>query len=180
MKSLAMILVATACVFGQSKPAAKKATPAPKAAPAAAQHAHSHGAAKVNMGIEGSSGTVEFEAAADPVIGFEHKPKNAAEQKKVDAALANLKARIGELVIFPAALGCKFQTIKAHFEVEGQHAEVHAEFKVQCAKPLKGAEVKFGISKMYSEIEDVTVQAVSDSGQTGATIKNDKGSVKIG
>ena len=182
MKSLAIILVAAACAFGQSKPVAKKAAPAPaaKAAAAPVQHAHSHGAAKVNIGIEGNGGTVEFEAAADPVIGFEHKPKNAAEQKKVDAALANLKARIGELVIFPAALGCKFQNTKAHFEVEGQHAEVHAEFKLQCAKPLKGAEVKFGISKIYSEIEEVTVQAVSDSGQTGATIKNDKGSVKIG
>jgi hypothetical protein len=185
MKFFALILMTALAAFGQSKPAAaakKAATPAkaPAAQAAPAQHAHSHGAAKVNIGVEGNGGTVEFESAADPVIGFEHKPKNAAEQKKVDAALASLKARIAELVIFPPALGCKFQNTKAHFEVEGQHAEVHAEFKVQCAKPLKGAEVKFGISKIYAEIEEVTVQAVSDTGQTGATIKKDQGSVKIG
>lgn len=180
MKLLAVFLVIASCSFAQSKPAAKKTVPA-KAKPAAVpvQHAHSHGAAKVNIGIEGNGGTVEFEAAADPVIGFEHAPKNAGEQKKVDAALANLKARIGELVIFPAGLGCKFQNTKALFETEGQHAEVHAEFKLQCAKPAKGAVIKFGISKLYPEIEEVNVQAVSEGGQTGATIRKDQGSVRI-
>lgn len=146
---------------------------------APAQHAHSHGEAKVNIGVEGNGGTVEFESAADPVIGFEHKPKNAVEQKKVDAALANLKARIGQAIIIPAAFGCKFSPNKAHFEVEGSHAEVHAEFALKCAKSLTGATITFGFSKLYPEIETVQVQAVSDSGQTGATIKKDAGSVKI-
>ena len=90
------------------------------------------------------------------------------------------KARFGEMVIFPAALGCKFTAVKAAYEVDGQHAEVHAEFKLQCAKPLKGATVTFGVSKLYPEIENVEVQAVSETGQTGGTIKRDKGSVKIG
>jgi hypothetical protein len=144
------------------------------------QHAHAHGAAKINIGIEGNSGTVEFEAAADPIIGFEHKPKTAADQKKVDAALASLKARFGEMVVFPASLGCKFTAVKAAYEVDGQHAEVHAEFKLQCAQPLKGAAVMFGVSKLYPEIENVEVQAVSETGQTGGTIRKDKGSVKIG
>lgn len=144
------------------------------------QHAHAHGAAKINIGIEGNGGTVEFEAAADPIIGFEHKPKTAADQKKVDAALASMKARFGEMVVFPAALGCKFTAVKAAYEVDGQHAEVHAEFNLQCAKPLKGATVTFGVSKLYPEIESVEVQAVSETGQTGGTIKKDKGSVKIG
>lgn len=108
------------------------------------QHAHAHGAAKINIGIEGSGGTVEFESAADPVIGFEHKPRTAADQKKVDAALTTLKTRFAEMVILPAALGCKFENTRAQFVVDGQHAEVHAEFTVRCVKSLKGAEVKFG------------------------------------
>jgi len=179
--ALAICLISAVAGVAQAPTAARKqSTPAPAAKQQQQQHAHDHGAAKINLGIEGNGGTVEFEAAADPVIGFEHKPKNAAEQKKVDAALAVLKTRFAELVILPAALGCKFTPVKAHYEVEGTHAEVHAEFKLQCAKPLKGVEVRFGVSKMYPEIEDVQVQAISETGQTGATIKKDKGSVKIG
>jgi hypothetical protein len=177
---ISTVVVASSSLAPAQAPAAAKKQPAAAAAPKQQQHAHDHGAAKINLGIEGSGGTVEFEAAADPVIGFEHKPKNAAEQKKVDAALSTLKTRFAELVILPAGLGCKFTPVKAHYEVEGTHAEVHAEFKLQCAKPLKGAEVRFGVSKMYPEIEDVQVQAISETGQTGATIKKDKGSVKIG
>ncbi len=170
---LMMLVLACAANGQQSKAPAKKQAPKQ-------QHVHEHGAAKINLGIEGNGGTVEFEAAADPVIGFEHKPKTAADQKKVDAALASLKARFGEMVIFPAALGCKLTAVKAAYEVDGQHAEVHAEFKLQCAKPLKGATLTFGVSKLYPEIENVEVQAVSETGQTGGTIKKDKGSVKIG
>lgn len=184
MKIIVLLMTCLLAGYAQQPKAAAPAKKAPAAAPAkpqaAQQHAHDHGAAKINLGIEGNGGTVEFESAADPVIGFEHKPKNAAEQKKVDAALAALKSRFAEMVVLPAALGCKFTNTKAVFEVEGSHAEVHAEFKLQCAKPLKGAEVKFGVSKVYPEIEEVQVQAVSETGQTGATIKRDKGSVKIG
>lgn len=165
MKHLVLVmLMASAAAVGQTKQ----------------QHAHAHGAAKINIGIEGSGGTVEFESAADPVIGFEHKPRTAADQKKVDAALTMLKTRFAEMMILPAALGCKFQNTKAQFDVDGQHAEVHAEFTLRCLKSLKGAEVTFGVSKVYPEIEEVTVQAVSDDGQSGATIRKDKGSVKIG
>ncbi|BDC49984.1 hypothetical protein F183_A23000 [Bryobacterales bacterium F-183] len=163
-------LVATVAVAATLSAQAKKAP---------AQHAHSHGEAKINIGIEGNGGTVEIEAAADPIIGFEHKPKNAAEQKKVDAALANLKARVAQAVVIPASYGCAFTPKEVHFEVEGSHAEVHAEFAIKCAKPLKGATITFGLSKLYPEIESVKVQAVSDAGQTGATIKKDAGSVKI-
>ena len=151
-----------------------------KAAKPQQQHAHVHGAARINIGVEGNGATVEFEAAADPVVGFEHKPKNAADQKQVDAALDALKARFAEIVILPAALDCKFTNTSAQLRVDGAHAEVHAEFQVHCAKPLQGAEIRFGVSKVYPEIEEVQVQVVSEGGQSGATIRKDKGSVKIG
>jgi hypothetical protein len=144
------------------------------------QHAHDHSAAKLNIAVEGNTATLELEAAAQAIVGFERKPKDATEQKKVDAALASLKSRIGQILILPADLGCRFNPTKAELHLDGSHAEVHAEFSVQCSKPLKGAEVRFGITKAYPAIEEVRVQAISETGQTGATIRQDKGSVKIG
>ena len=170
MRTLALLLfVAALTAFAQAK-----------AKPKQQQHAHDHGAAKINIGVEGSAATVEVEMAAQPVVGFERKPKDAVEQKKADTALATLKSRIGQMVILPADFGCRFNPGKAELHVDGAHAEVHAEFNVQCSKPLKGAEVRFGITANYPAIEEVQVQAISDTGKPGATIRKDKGSVKIG
>jgi hypothetical protein len=169
MRTLALLLLTTALT------ASAQAVAKPKQ-----QHAHDHGAARINIGIEGNTATIEFEAAAHSIVGFERKPKDTAEQKKADAALAALKTRISQIVILPPNLGCRFNPGKAQLHVDGSHAEVHAEFNVQCAKPLKGADVRFGVTKAYPAIEAVQVQAISDTGQTGATIRQDRGSVKIG
>jgi hypothetical protein len=47
------------------------------------QHsAHVHGTAKLDIAIEERTATVEFEAPAESIIGFEHKAKTAADQQK--------------------------------------------------------------------------------------------------
>lgn len=61
----------------------------------------------------------------------------------------------------------------------GEHREVHGTFSVACDKPLAGTRVQFGVSKVFREIQEIKVQVVGDSGQSGATIKKDKGDVKL-
>jgi hypothetical protein len=61
----------------------------------------------------------------------------------------------------------------------GEHREVHGIFSVACDKPLAGSRVRFGVSKVFREIQEVKVQVVGDSGQAGATIKRDKGDIKL-
>jgi hypothetical protein len=147
--------------------------------------AHDHGSAKLDVAIEGQTVTADFEAAADPIIGFEYAPKTAADKAKVAAALSKLKTSAMQIVSLPASAACKVVSSDAHHEVEssavGQetHSEVHAEFKFQCAKSLKGAKLSSAASKLYPEIEEVQVQLVSGSQQAGATIKKGAGSLQI-
>lgn len=152
--------------------------------------AHEHGSAKVNIAFESTKGSpkgvIEFEAPAEGVVGFEYEAKTAADKAKVTAALNTLKARFGEMVILPAAAGCKITNKSAKVEAEHhdakskeQHSEVHAEFDVTCAKPLGGTEIRFGFMKVFPKIHDVEVALLAGEQQAKADVENDKGVLKI-
>jgi len=152
--------------------------------------AHEHGSAKVSIAFEAATGmpkgAIEFEAPAESVVGFEYEAKSAADKAKVAAALKTLTARFGEMVILPAASGCKLTNKSAKVEAEHhdakskeQHSEVHAEFDVVCAKPLSGTEIRFGFMKVFPKIHDVDVTLLVGEQQSKADVENDKGVLKI-
>ena len=152
--------------------------------------AHEHGSAKVNIAFETATGSpkgvIEFEASAESVVGFEYVAKSAADKAKLAAALRTLAARFGEMVILPAASGCKLTSKSAKVEAEQRdanekerHSEVHAEFDVACAKPLSGTEIRFGFMKVFPKIHDVEVALLVGEQQSSADVENDKGVLKI-
>jgi hypothetical protein len=161
--------------------------------------AHVHGVAEINIAVEGTKATVEFRAPAENVMGFEHEAKSETDRKKRDAALEQLRAKMDQMVFFDAKLGCKFSDVKTaivepkgdHAKAEsgkdapkdqkksGEHREVHGTFSVECDKALAGSRVRFGVSKIFRDIQEIKVQVLGDSGQSGATIKRDKGDIKL-
>lgn len=155
--------------------------------------AHEHGSAKLSIAFESTSGApkgiIELEAPAESIVGFEHTAKSAADKAKEQAALNTLKARIGQMVIFPAAAGCQFTPKSVKVEAEDhhdakdakkeQHSEVHAEFAVACAKPLAGAEIRFGFHKFFPRLHDVDVALLAGEQQASLEVENDKGVLKI-
>lgn len=157
--------------------------------------AHVHGVAEINIAVEGSKADVEFRAPADSVMGFEHEAKSDSDKKKRDAALRTVQTKMSQMVLFDPKLGCQFSGAKTEVVEEkedqtkaqsgkgeqksGEHREVHGTFSIACDKPLAGSRVRFGVSKVFPEIQDIKVQVVGDSGQAGATIKRDKGDIKL-
>jgi hypothetical protein len=142
------------------------------------QKAHVHGAAQISIAMEGLKGEVEFEAPADGVIGFESEAKTPAQKKIVQDALATLRTRGSELVIFPAASGCKLTPKEVDLHREGpQHAEVHAHYDLVCSKPVSG-EIKFGVTRLFPKTREVSVTFVSDQTQKSAKIVGDLGALK--
>ena len=143
--------------------------------------AHEHGHAKLNIAFESTTGSpvgsVELESPADSIIGFEYAAKTPADKAKQEKALATLKARFGEMVVLPA--GCKMTPAKVEVHLDGQHAEVHAEFNVKCAGPIAGKSISFGFSKVFPKIDDVEVQLLAGSQQTKLDVEKDKGSIQI-
>jgi hypothetical protein len=158
--------------------------------------AHVHGVAEVNIAVEGAKATVEIHAPAENVMGFEHEARSESDKKKRDTALALLRDKMDQMVLFDPKLGCKSAEKKAAVTEErgahakesrehndqkasGEHREVQGTFLIACAAPLAGSRVKFGVTKIFPEIHEVKVQVIGDSGQSGASIKNDKGDVRL-
>jgi hypothetical protein len=167
---IALVLCFATLCFGQAKREHK---------------AHDHGSAQLDVAIDGQTVTADFEAPADPIIGFEYAPKTAADRAKVTAALNKLRASGAQIVVLPASAACKQVSADAHHEVEGggtgkeTHSEVHVEFKFQCAKPLKGGMLTTNAPTLYPELREVKVQLVSGTQQTGGTIKKGAAGLKI-
>jgi hypothetical protein len=160
---------------------------------------HVHGVAEINIAVEGTKATVEFRAPAESIMGFEREAKSESDRQKRDMALEQLRTKSDQMVLFDARLGCKFSDVKTAIVEQkgddakarsgkdaqkdqnrrGEHREVHGTFSVACDKPLPGSRVRFGVSKVFHDIQEIKVQVVGDSGQSGATIKRDKGDIKL-
>ena len=155
------------------------------AAPLLAQEAHGHkahvhGDASLDLAIEGQTLTAIFESPADSIMGFEHAAKTPAEKKKQDESLARLKARFGEMLLLPASARCSWKSAKAEVHVHGSHADVEAEFTAQCQGPLNRGEIRFAFMKVFPDVHELKVQLIGPGQQTGAVIKHDEGTVKLG
>jgi hypothetical protein len=53
--------------------------------------AHEHGAASLNVAVDGTLVSLEFHSAAYNIVGFEHAPKDDAQRKAIADATAALK-----------------------------------------------------------------------------------------
>lgn len=140
---------------------------------------HVHGQATLDIGIEGSAGTIEFRAPADDLYGFEHAPRTAAERAARDSAFARLRRDGATLVRFEPSLGCTLTaTAVGSTEEKRGHGDIRATYALSCRKAPAGKPVTFGFSKAFPGVRTVKVQLVSDTAQVGLTVANDRGVVR--
>jgi hypothetical protein len=159
-------------------------------------HAHAHGAADMNIVVEGKKITVEFHSPAEGIMGFEHEAKTDADKKKRDAAMKTIKERFGEMVLFDKKLGCKYQPGEVSLvrtdddpkdhkqgngdhKKSGEHREVRATHHFICEQEPAGSRVRFAVTKMFPGIRDLKIQVLSGAKQSGVTIRRDKGDAAL-
>ncbi|MDR1685517.1 MAG: DUF2796 domain-containing protein [Desulfovibrio sp.] len=86
------------------------------ATPAYAHKAHEHGAARMNLSVEGQEVEIELEVPLADLTAFEHAPETDAEKKAVRDAAAILHDA-GKLFMFPAEAGCRSTKISLESDV---------------------------------------------------------------
>jgi hypothetical protein len=133
------------------------------------QKAHVHGAASVNIALEGQQGELEFEAPAEGVVGFERAPKNPAEKKVVEAALAKFRNEGAKLFQLPAAAACSMTPKEVEFHQEGQHAEVHAHYTFRCQSAPRGS-LSVNLFAAFPKLREINVTLVSDAAQKSGKV----------
>ena len=95
-------------------------------------------------------------------------------------ALDLLQSKIGSMLIFESALGCRVSPTSLDVvQQSDEHTEVQGVFAVACNSPLAGSKVRFGFTQTFPTIRTVNVQVVAATQQVGATIKQDQGEVEV-
>lgn len=90
---------------------------------------HEHGAASLNMVLEGETLNMEFVSPAVNLVGFEYEPATSEEEAAVEEALAQLED--GAALFTPAeAAGCELSSQEVEREVtseDGHSDEEHSD-----------------------------------------------------
>jgi hypothetical protein len=148
---------------------------------------HVHGEVTLNLALENDLLSVEMEAPAINVVGFERAPRDAAEEKVVRDAAAWLSAGRALLGV-PAAAGCRrvdatFEAPKwgdakgkdagnhdhdhdhdhdhEHGDDEHAHADYLATASYKCSNPAALAWIEVWALRQLRDVTEVTVNVVT-------------------
>ncbi|BDP33921.1 zinc uptake protein ZrgA [Vibrio parahaemolyticus] len=87
------------------------------------QHsAHVHGHVEFNIAQDGSDLLLEITAPGADVVGFEHAPENAEQEKTLQHAVATLEDSNALVAINPQAQ-CEIEEVHVEHSLGGQHEE---------------------------------------------------------
>ena len=146
--------------------------------------AHQHGAASLQVSLDGRVLQIAFEGPADNLLGFEHAPQNEAQKKTVERAEQQLKHAI-QLFATPPAAECEVQPARVDMKLPAAgsgetHSEIEAEWRWECGKPDALAHVDVGgLFKAFPRLKQLKVQIVSARGQKTAVLRPGATRLKI-
>lgn len=105
--------------------------------------AHEHGIARLALAVDGTEVTMTFRAPGASLHGFEHEPRDDAERRARDEALATIRDDLGAFVAFDPAIGCEAGKVQmsddeAH-EAAGEHGHA-AETAEEPEHPVEAAD----------------------------------------
>lgn len=165
------------------------------AGPALAQNldAHEHGRGTLTIVLDGKRLTLELEAPADDITGFEHRPETPEETAKLDAAMA-LLGDPAKLFSLPAEAGCTHaggeietglrQEHDGHAEHKKQdehkeheeagHAEFHARHDFDCARPEALGSIEVKLFAAFPSFHEIDVQYIVGAKQGAAELEHDR------
>lgn len=151
----------------------------------AAGKAHQHGMLKLDIAVEARKMSMQMESPLDNLVGFERAPRNDAERKRVEAALAKLNAGQNLFAIDPAA-GCSLAKVELASAVlkigpaaptskEGaptsEHADIDATFEFDCHDAARAVFVDVLLFEAFAGMKQIDVQVASPAGQLKRTLK---------
>jgi len=145
------------------------------------QHVHEHGKVTLNVALEGGALSIELDAPADNVIGFEHAPRTDAERTAIANAASLLQSGDGLFAFSPAA-ACKFAKSELHAPEwkEGQHhADYEANFSFTCGQPQHLDWLQLPLLAKLREVHQAQVNVVTAKSQLQATITSPTARVKL-
>lgn len=150
---------------------------------------HVHGGATLNIAIDQLKGKVEFKAASEGILGFEHEPKSEKDKKKLNDVIAQFENGIGTMVKFDDTLGCQLTKEKIEMSQDkdedhekddkakhnkskhkGEHSDFIANFNLECKQEVKGSKLVLDFSQ-FKGLKDLDVTLLIGDLQKSVEIK---------
>ena len=143
--------------------------------------AHEHGAAQLNVALDGKVLELQLESPAMNLVGFEHAAKSDADKAKVAAARSQLEQpqtlfglAAGDCNVSKKELESPLFAEHKHEEHEheeshdSEHSDVHAHYSLDCQKPEELKQLDLGeLFKRFPATEKIQVQLIGPNGQQG-------------
>lgn len=142
-------------------------------AAAAAGKPHQHGVASLSAAVDGNILELEFESPLEDLVGFEHAPRNDAQRRALQAMKERFAAPQALFMPSPKA-GCRAAPAELEMPQGGEHADLHALVRFQCATPeaLRGLELR--LFDAFPRLQRVRVQLAAPGRQAGAEVTRQK------
>ncbi len=150
---------------------------------------HEHGTARLDLALEGGLLSLQLEVPLDALVGFERAPRNDAERKRVDAAIARFKA--ADLLFKPDADGaCALKRVELTSPVlklgdataapaGGGHADLDALVEFDCKDAAKLRSIEVGLFDAFPKMQRIHVQAVTAMGQSKRSLKRPENRISL-
>ena len=145
-------------------------------AQAEAPGAHVHGAARLDVAVDGNALTLSLEAPLASLLGFEHLPTDA-RQKAAVRAMAERLNRAAELFVPTAAAGCTPTAVKLASPVLAPaqkggagHADLDGEFTFRCARPAALRDIDVRLFAAFPQLRHIDAAVATRRGQAAARL----------
>lgn len=157
----------------------------PWAAQAANGKAHEHGVVKLDIAIDGNRLSIAMESPLDNLVGFERAPRNPAEQRRVDDAVARLRDA-GRLFDIDAAAGCRLAGVTLEAPILGVgagaaapkdgHGDLDADIAFECRDTARATRIDIApLLRAFPGMQRIDVQLATPWGQSKETVKRGAG-----
>jgi hypothetical protein len=151
---------------------------------AADTQAHRHGAARLQVSLEGQTLQITFDGPADNILGFERAPKTDAQKSAVAKAEQQLKEP-ARLFVIPAEARCEPEPARVELKLpppnsRDEHSEAEAEWRWRCEKPEALTHIDVTLFKLFPRVKTLRAEIVTARGQRTVTLQGKSPRLKIG
>lgn len=139
--------------------------------------AHMHGAARLEIAVDGTVLTLRLESPLDSLLGFEHAPRTEKQKKAVNGMAEKLR-KAGDWFIPTPAARCRLATVKLESPVltpdkkstDNTHADLDGEFVFHCESPEALRWLDVALFDGFPRFRQIDVQVAAAQGQKAARL----------
>lgn len=141
--------------------------------------AHVHGELRADVAVDGAALTVLLQMPLDTLVGFEHRPRTAAQRQAAEQALARARDVDAWVQPVPAArcertaleLQAQALTPAAAGTPEPAHADLELQVEFRCAEPARLERLQLTVFERFPRAQRVEVQLATPAGQWRQTLR---------